>query len=258
MTMTSNTLEKPVELGFHFDDKKHIYYLDGKKMYGVTSILGVIAKPMLIQWAANCACDYIIATLPETNPEIHTGELRIDRSSFESIIKEARTAHRKKKEDAGEKGTDVHGEIERLVRVAIDECGGYMTFADSAFPPQIELFVKWAQENNVRFLESEKRVYSESGWYAGTCDLVFEMDGKKWIGDVKTGRAIYPEYYLQMAAYQNALEEMEEHTDIHGAMVINLKKTGGIEIGQNYDYEGNKLAFLGALTLFKQLQALTK
>jgi hypothetical protein len=248
----TKTLEKPVELGFHFDDKKHIYYLDGKKMYGVTSILGVIAKPMLIQWAANMACDHIEKNFPTFEDLINKPSLLAE------LIKEARTAHRKTKEDAGSKGTDVHAEIETYIKNCIEVADGYATIDDGTASSQLALFISWARENNVRFLESEKRVYSESGWYAGTCDLVFEMDGKKWIGDVKTGKAIYPEYYLQMAAYQNALEEMEEHTDIHGAMVINLKKTGGIEIGQNYDYEGNKLAFLGALTLFKQLQALTK
>jgi hypothetical protein len=48
------------------------------------------------------------------------------------------------------------------------------------------------------------------------------------------------------------------HQDIKGAMVVNTKKNGGLEIGQNYDYEGNLNAFLAALTIHKQLQALTK
>ena len=38
---------------FVFDEKEHAYFLNGKPMLGCTSVLGVIAKPALIQWAAN-------------------------------------------------------------------------------------------------------------------------------------------------------------------------------------------------------------
>lgn len=242
------TLELNKEIGFYFDEKEHAYFLDGKPMHGVTSILRVIAKPALIQWAANMAVDFISTNL----------DLSMTAEQIKALFDDAKKAHARKKEDAGEKGSDVHETIENLIKLAIKTTDGRIVAWEKTGNSQLDNFVGWARENDVRFLESEKRVYSESAWYAGTCDLVFEMDGKKYIGDVKTGRAIYPEYYLQMAAYQNALEEMGEHTDIHGAVVINLKKTGGIEIGMNYDYQGNKLAFLGFLTGYKQLQALTK
>ena len=45
---------------FTFNKEEHYYELDGKRMYGITTILGVIAKPALIQWAANMAVEYVM------------------------------------------------------------------------------------------------------------------------------------------------------------------------------------------------------
>lgn len=238
---------------FKFDPVEHMYTLDDKPLHGVTSILRVIAKPALIQWSADEVVRYI---------ESHWSDVDAEGKGFreylEPMLKEARVAHRKKKEDAGEKGHDVHSKVEELVKKAIAEYEGY--FYDWMLTPsygdQVNRFIKWAYENKVKFLESEKRIYSEESWYAGTLDLILVIDGKKYIADVKTSSAIYPEFYLQMAAYQGALEEMNEHTDIAGAMVINLSKKGGFEIGMNYAYDDNRLAFLAALVLYKQLNAI--
>ena len=40
---------------FIYKDSNHSYTLDGKRLTGVTTILGVIAKPALIGWAARMA-----------------------------------------------------------------------------------------------------------------------------------------------------------------------------------------------------------
>jgi hypothetical protein len=56
--------------GFVFDEKKHLYFYDGKPMTGCTTILGVLAKPALIPWAAKMAVEYIAqhgTSTPEGN-----------------------------------------------------------------------------------------------------------------------------------------------------------------------------------------------
>ena len=50
----------PPKKEFTFDEKRHRYYLDGKAMTGCTTVLGVIAKPALIQWAADKAAAYAL------------------------------------------------------------------------------------------------------------------------------------------------------------------------------------------------------
>lgn len=244
--------------GFHYDAENHVYTLDGKPLHGVTSVLRVINKPALIQWSANEAISYV-----RNHPQLILIEtekgilINCTKDEYERILEEARVAHCKKKEEAGKKGTDAHSLIESVVKTAIATSDGFILSKDTG-NIQVDAFIKWAKEHNVCFLASEVRLYSKTHWYAGTADLVFIMGGQKWIGDVKTGSAIYPEYYFQMAAYQNCLAEMNLHTDISGAIVINTKKYGGLEIGRNFDYEGNFKAFLAALTIHKQLEALNK
>src|ERR1035437_9358592 len=86
-------LEASEPKGYVFDSKRHIHQLDGKNLNGITTILGVIAKPALIQWSANMACDYILG-----NSEVGNRDDEIIYKVSEKTVKEARTAHRKKKE----------------------------------------------------------------------------------------------------------------------------------------------------------------
>ncbi|KKK47780.1 hypothetical protein LCGC14_3151750, partial [marine sediment metagenome] len=46
-----------------FEESKHIYSVGGKVIYGTTSIVNVIEKPALRQWAANRAAETVEAFL---------------------------------------------------------------------------------------------------------------------------------------------------------------------------------------------------
>ncbi len=104
-------------------------------------------------------------------------------------------------------------------------------------------------------MESEKRIYSRANWYAGTTDLVFIKDGKKYVGDIKTSSGIYGrEYFFQMAGYQIALEELGEK-DFHASTIIRCGKDGSFEIKDSFDLEADKEGFLAALKLYRALEA---
>jgi len=51
----------------------------------------------------------------------------------------------------------------------------------------------------------ELNIISKELGYAGTIDRVIEMDGEKILLDIKTSNAIYPSYWLQLAAYRSLL-----------------------------------------------------
>lgn len=51
----------------------------------------------------------------------------------------------------------------------------------------------------------ELNIISKELGYAGTIDRVIDMYGKKILLDIKTSNAIYPSYWLQLAAYRSLL-----------------------------------------------------
>lgn len=237
---------------YKFDKKNHIHELDGKPLMGVTSVLKIIAKPALIQWAANMAVDYIKEHVPHDGRDEGLNQITYRIEDFNALLEEARTAHRKKKEGAGDWGTIVHEAIEDWIK------NGTVPILEESQQKAFDNFVAWSKENNVKFLESEKHLYSEEMWVGGICDLLIEMNGKKYVADIKTSSAIYNEHFYQMAAYGLMLREMGLHDDIDGFLVINLKKNGEIDTKIAYDMALNEEAFKHALGLYKIISRLEK
>ena len=228
--------QKPV---FLFDEKKHVYTLDGKKLTGVTTILGTIAKPALIAWAAKEAVKYVRENATKDDDLFLVTE---------EILRAAEKAHAKKRDKAADAGTDVHAECEAWIKTKV------IPLAPS---PSFLQFKEWAEGNVGEFLESEKRLYHEGEWYAGTVDLVYkDPDGRVWVADIKTTSGIYDRTpFFQMAGYQNAIEYMGEFTEpIHGRKIIRMGKDGSFETKDSLSYEDDLGGFLAALQLYRALQ----
>ena len=229
---------------YSFDDKNHIHLLDDKPLLGVTSVLNVISKPFLIQWSANMACEYVRDNLK-------------DISELEEILSKAKTAHRKKKEAAGDWGTEIHAWIEAFVLSEINDTAPAPKLPDDKMKRKaVQNFLTWVTENKVKFLDSEKHVWSKELWIGGILDLVITMNGKKYIGDIKTSSGIYNEAFFQMGAYNICLNEMKQNGDIEGYVVINLKKDGTMETKMATDMKLNQDAFKYALGLYKIINSL--
>lgn len=229
--------------GFVFDAKAHLYTFDGKPLTGVTSVLGVINKPALIQWAANEAINHVKAN--GNRIELGDGEAGFIRYDIaEGTLEEARTAHRKKKEAAGDVGTAFHFWVEQYAN------GTKLPIPEGA-EKMAEHFLNWVETHKVKFLANELRLYSLNYWLAGTMDFLVEVDGKKYVGDLKTSSGIYGrEYFAQCAAYRMMLEEMGEK-DIVGSVVVRCGKKGDFEEKYSFDYETDKKIFLAALTIYR-------
>ncbi len=231
--------------GFVFDPTTHSYFLDGKPMTGVTTILGVLAKPALIGWAAKMAVEHI-RTYASKDED---GEyMLVD----EELLEGARKAHAQKRDDAATKGTDLHAIVEAYVKRCI-EAGGkpQELIPDEA---DIEKFAIWAAQEKVTFLASERRMYSKDLFVAGTVDIVFEKDGKTYIGDVKTYAKIWDRVpFFQAAGYGFMFSETENKT-IDGYCILRLSKDGSFEALWGFDVEGDTEAFLACVTLYRRLK----
>ncbi len=236
--------------GFEFQEKGHKYFLDGKAMTGVTTILGVIAKPALIGWASKMATEFIAQAIKdgkEITPE---------------VLELAKNAHRAKKEEAGGLGTDVHKECELLITSSLEGNKGVFTDDLKHENPQVQHFIDWAIQNKVKFIATEEKVFSRDLFVAGTIDFICEIDGNVWLGDIKTASGIYPEFFFQTAGYQKLNEDMVENEDggfpvnIKGHVITCLTKTGEFIEKRSISNKENLEAFLAALTLYRVTQKL--
>lgn len=232
--------------------KKHVYLLDGKQVTGVTTVLGVLAKPALIQWAADMTANWIRENC-KGRPYgfVHKGPVYV---CYEEDLEEARVAHAKKKEAAGDRGTDVHAQIESYIKACIETRGGAPEALSGLNDPMVEKFVEWAVQNQVTFLASEKKVFSKEWFVAGTFDFSFEKDGKRYIGDLKTMKKMWDRVpFFQTAAYMKMSEEMGE-APYDGSCVVNInKETTELTDYWTYDHANDRKAFEAALVLYRQL-----
>lgn len=249
-----------------FDAKTHTYYIDGKPATGVTTIIGDLAKPALIGWAAKMAVEYVKENIDRVYGTGDDGTPQFYEHLLEELLHEAKTAHTKKKEAAGTHGKDAHALVEKYVKNCIDVslngikgaplAFGFSHEVNQAWEP-IAPFVNWAVENVDYFLFSERRMFNKELFIAGTADFAYVgKDGKKYMADFKTSSGIYGiDYWLQVAAYR-FLAEAEGDEPYDGATIVRLGKDGSFEVQQLYDYETYKEAFMACLTLYRAQAAI--
>lgn len=232
---------------FTFDEATHKYYLDGKPLTGVTTVLGVIDKPWLAPWTVGEAIKYIRTNQPKPVKIAGQDVLIYSKDQFSDLLDAAKVAAIGKRDWSADIGTKVHKWLELFVK-------GKNPKHSKTIGHITDNFVKWAHENEVKFLKSEIRVFSEKHWFAGTLDLLFEMKGKIYIGDIKTGSGIRGrEPFAQMAGYQICLEEAG-YKAVQGRMIIRCGRDGAFETKESLDYETDKKIFLSALDLYRGLK----
>ncbi len=193
------------------------YELNGVEYPSVTTITGILDKPALIQWAANCAVDYVAGNLDRLKSDnVHEGE---------AVLEEARKAHRTVKDEAAGNGTMVHKAIELYINhepyedlLATDE-------AKTAF----SAFLSWEDKNHVLWEKTECQVFSVIHGYAGRFDAIAMVNGHRYLVDFKTSKGIWDEMKYQLCAYMQAYNEMleEGQEPIENIAILHLDKQTG-------------------------------
>ena len=205
-----------------FDEKRHIYSIRGKVVYGVTSIVGILDKPALMYWAVNQAVEFIQANLKPGKA--------LDEIQIKTLLEEARKAHRIKKDKSADTGTMIHTWIESYIKARLEGRKPPQKPVSKEMNNAIEGFFRWAKKNKVKLIACEQKIYSTEYCYAGTYDLEAMVNGKRTIIDFKTGKALYPESFLQASAYLQAKEEETGKRYSGGVAILRLsQKTEDIE-----------------------------
>jgi hypothetical protein len=202
---------------------------DGVDRVSVTTVIGVLAKPALIGWAAkeerNLVLDAAAEFLVESKEVVNPREYR----KFLEARLGAQKAHVKKLRAATDIGSAVHEKIEWTLRGELQQAVGPEPQLEGAALWAFMAWEDWRKSVNLVPVQIEQMVYSVKHGYAGTLDLFAEMDlptGQRGMAvlDWKTSKALYPESSLQSAAYAEALIEMGHAEHPLWGCVVRLPK----------------------------------
>lgn len=169
----------------------------------VTTVLDVISKPALGPWYAKeerKAFETAILELASQSRTIAADHLLDAVITMVTGVKAAEKA----KIAAGAIGTAAHAGIEWHTRRLLGEDAGPEPQLPPAAQWAVEAWKDWAKAVAFTPLAVERPVYCLDCGFAGTVDWIARVEDVVTLGDYKTGKAIYPESFLQNLAYRHA------------------------------------------------------
>ena len=186
------------------------YHINGVDYPSVTHILACLSKPALIPWAASEERKLVSAVAADIHQEF--AEIKVtDRGKYLALLESRlgkEKAHRRTLAKAADLGTQTHHFIEWQMRSRLGLPVGPAPIICDDAQWAVMAFEDWAKAVSLEPLAVERIVYSASHGYAGTLDLLAKVEGIVTVIDVKTGKAVYPEAFLQNVAYQMAVGEL--------------------------------------------------
>lgn len=161
----------------------------------VTTILsGGIPKPALTNWAAKSVAEFVADNLEQVNA--------IAGKDTAAAIDLMKGSPWRTRDKAANLGSRLHNAAEAHV------LGTPIPDASPDEAPYMEHFVAFLDEWQPTYHLTEATVYSRKYGYAGTLDAIFSVDGYHGgalvLCDYKTGKGVYGEVALQLAAYRYA------------------------------------------------------
>lgn len=168
----------------------HVYTYQGVSYPSVTTVLKVLDKSgPLMSWASRMTAEAAVRLAPSLPTLIETtgqdGAIRALMARSNWVNEKARLM-----------GTAVHALADAI---ATGQPLPAMTETEMAY---IDHYERWWRGSKWRLRTSEAMLVNTGLGYAGTLDLLcYDADGRTVLADIKTGKAVYPETTLQLAAY---------------------------------------------------------
>ena len=248
---TKTTLLYNGKIKIDFYEKSHRYIVnDLERPVSVTACTGVIDKSRpLIYWATGLMEEFL---------KNIKGEITHDH------IDEAKKQHTIRKEEAATIGSQVHDWAEKYILYKLKRAKELPEMPkEESVRLGVMAFLKWVDEHKIKFLDTEKLVYSKKHKYVGLMDCKFTMGGSEkhkiiHCGDFKTSKAVYNEMRYQVSAYQAA--DAEESGEVYGSKWILRfdKETGEFEAHEYGDHNKDFKVFLACLTIKQREKELSK
>jgi len=219
-----------------------VYTWQGRAYPSVTAVLaGGVPKPFLPAWAAKAAAEYAVANLD-----------RLRLLPTRQAVAEVKQAPWAQRDTAAGLGDLVHAAVQAHAT------GQPRPDLPDAAQPFLAVFDQFTADHQPAFLASEQTVFSRRYGYAGTLDAIVGLATRPGLVllDVKTGRGVYPEAALQLAAYAHA--DFAGHPDgtettlpaIAAGAVLHLRP-GGYQLVPVPLGQAVLEAFLAALAVFR-------
>src|SRR5437899_1852156 len=188
-------------------DRSRFYQVEGCELPSVTTVLEVIAKPAMGPWYAKAERRYFETAMLEVLWRAGARDAEYVLAAVAEAVTGVKAADREKQR-AAMIGTAVHAGIEWHLRRALGDDAGPEPQLPDAAAWAVESWKDWAASVKLEPLAIERTVYCLECGYAGTLDLYARVKGVPSILDWKTGRAIYPESFLQNVAYRHAARRL--------------------------------------------------
>jgi hypothetical protein len=244
---------------------KRFYTWRNDNYWSVTTILGGgLPKPALLPWGIKSVAEGAVTKrniLLEMLGECKTPKVCQEGNFCEACdqtvrwLKSTPYAHRDR---AADLGTFVHSAAEAYV----------LKKPFPTWPPlvaaRMEAFEQFLTDYQPVYEATEASVYNRTEKYAGTLDGIATIAGRKILLDTKTGKGVYPEVGLQLAAYRYAefigLPDGSEEPmhEVQGAAVLHLPESGGYQLIEVLADQAVFRAFLYVRECFRFQEQLSK
>jgi len=202
------------------------YNKDKIKVPGVTTVLNILSKPNLLDWAWKCGLKNI--------------DYKAERDTKADI------------------GTLAHKMItEKLMGNEIDTSDYLPEEIDKAENCVIS-FWTWYKQNPIKVEFVEKQMVSEKYQFGGCCDIYGSILGIPMLIDLKTGKAIYEEFMYQLAAYKQLLIDNGYPVKLCKIIRIGREENEGFEVLDFEDTEIEMDIFLNALSIYNLKKLIKK
>lgn len=203
------------------------YYLDmqGNEVPSVSKVKDVLNKDFLKFWAAK-----LVATEAVDNLTDVYRVLRVD-GRDKAIKRLTRTLFQSNA--AAIRGTDLHDLAERHV----NGDAVHTELVDPEVRRMLNHYIQFLSDFDVQVEEQEIAMLNDTLGYAGTADIkakIPSVSDQTVILDIKTGKGVYAEYALQLAAYANmeykATEDgwrrLTDSVDRSTAVIVHISPEG--------------------------------
>ncbi len=173
---------------------------NGDRVPSVTTALSILNKPALLAWAWKCGCDGI--------------------------------DYRAVRDNAADIGTLAHYLILCDIQNEKPDTSEYSAADISKAETCLLKYWEWKKVNPITPIFAERPLVSEQYRYGGTIDCLAQREdtGELVLIDFKTGKAIYSEYFYQLAAYEKLLAEAGHRFDKTMVLRIGRDEAEGFEV----------------------------